>query len=300
MMGASSILKLIRLPNVLIGFFTVPLGGLLGGASTIDHWIVVGLHAISVGGFMAAWNVYNDLMDIEGDKINHPNRPLASGAVSIERARKIAMFSLVTSIIGLLGAAGWVSISGGDLSAWLPSLPIWFLALLLMIHYEFEGEHSLRLKHKGLPGNLAVSLLVGIVIVFGAAAVGNTTNPLILCVGISAFSINSAREIIKDVEDVEGDVDRETLSKRIGSDQARMVAWLMTLIGFALLFVPFGLELLPPGLLIIMVPSILTLIAAKPHIHKGNDHSAQRMLRFALLLGLIGFAIASVINDFLI
>ena len=300
MMGATSILKLIRLPNVLIGFFTVLLGGLLGGASTSDHWVVVGLHAISVGGFMAAWNVYNDLMDVEGDKINHPRRPLASGAVSIKSARKIAMVSLVTSIIGLLSAAGWVSVSGGDLSAWLPSLPIWFLALLLMIHYEFEGEHSLRLKHKGLPGNLAVSLLVGIVIVFGAAAVGNATNPLIWCVGLSAFGINSAREIIKDVEDVEGDLDRETLSKRIGSDRARMVAWLMTLFGFALLFVPFGLELLPAGLLITMVPSILTLISAKPHIHKGNDHTAQRMLRVALLLGMIGFGTASLINDFLI
>ena len=299
-MGAGSVVKLIRLPNVLIGLFTVPLGGLLGGASTVDHWIVVFLHSISVAGFMSAWNVYNDLMDIEGDLINHPNRPLASGDVSIEKARKIAMFSLVTSIFGLLGAAAWVSFSGGDVSAWLPSLPIWFLALLLMIHYEFEGEHSLRLKHKGLPGNLAVSLLVGIVIVFGASAVGNATNPLVWFVGLSAFSINSAREIIKDVEDIEGDLDRETLSKHIGSDRARMVAWLMTLLGFALLFVPFGIELLPSGLLIAMVPSILTLLAAKPHIHSGNDHSAQRMLRFAMLLGLIGFGIASLVNDFLI
>ena len=299
MMGSSSVLRLIRAPNVLIGFSTVPLGGLLGGASTVDNWIVVSLHAISVGGFMAAWNVYNDLMDIEGDKINHPGRPLASGDISIETARKIAMFSLVTSVIGLLGAAGWVSASGGNLSGWLPSLPIWFIALLLMIHYEFEGDHSLRLKHKGLPGNLAVSLLVGIVIVFGAAAVGNATNRLVWCVGLSAFCINSAREIIKDVEDVEGDLNRETLSKRIGSNQARMVAWSMSLIGFAFIFIPFGIELLPTGLLITMVPSILTLIAAKPHIHQGNDYAAQRMLRLALLLGLIGYGGASLINNFL-
>ena len=299
-MGTGSLLKLVRIPNVLIGLFTVLLGGLLGGASTIDHWIIVGFHAISVAAFMSAWNVYNDIMDIEGDKINHPNRPLASGDISTEFARKIGMFSLITSIIGLLCAAGWVSISGGDLSSWLPSLPIWFLALLLMIHYEFEGEHSLRLKHKGLPGNLAVSLLVGIVIVFGAAAVGNATNPLVWCVGVSAFCINSAREIIKDVEDVEGDLDRATLSKRIGSDQARMVAWLTTLFGFALLFVPFAIELLPSGLLITMVPSILTLIASKPHFHRGNDHSAQQMLRLSMLLGLIGFGAASLANDFFV
>ncbi|MDP6856419.1 MAG: geranylgeranylglycerol-phosphate geranylgeranyltransferase [Candidatus Thalassarchaeaceae archaeon] len=299
-MDASSIAKLVRLPNVLIGFFAVLLGGLLAGASSTDQWIVVSLHSISVAGFMSAWNVYNDLMDVEGDQINHPNRPLVSGRTSHSTARIIAMMSLIISIFGLLAAAAWVSFTEGDLSAWLPSLPIWFLALILMIHYEFEGEHSLRLKHKGLPGNLAVSLLVGIVIVFGAAAVGDATNPLVLCVGLSAFSINSAREIIKDVEDMDGDVNRETLSMKIGSNQARIVAWLMTLIGFGLLFLPFGLDLLPSGFLIAMVPSILTLIAAKPHIHSGNDHSAQRMLRLAMLLGLIGFGIASVLNDVLI
>jgi len=299
-MDTSSLMKLVRLPNVLIGFFAVLLGGLLAGASSTDHWIVVIFHSVSVAGFMSSWNVYNDLMDVEGDQINHPDRPLVSGGTSHSTARIIAMISLVISIFCLLAAAGWVSYSGGNVSAWLPSLPIWFLALILMIHYEFEGEHSLRLKHKGLPGNLAVSLLVGIVIVFGAAAVGGATNPLVWCVGLSAFSINSAREIIKDVEDMDGDINRETLSMKIGSNQARIVAWLMALIGFALLFLPFGLGLLPSGLLVTMVPSILTLVAAKPHFHSGNDHSAQRMLRLSIVLGLIGFGIASVLTDLLI
>jgi geranylgeranylglycerol-phosphate geranylgeranyltransferase len=299
-MDARSFLNLIRLPNVLIGSVTVPLGGLLGGATTVDDWIIVAFHSISVAGFMSSWNVYNDMMDVEGDKINHPHRPLASSNVTMSSARIIALMSLIISIIGLLGAAAWVSLSGNDLTAWLPSLPIWFIALILMIHYEFEGEHSLRLKHKGLPGNLAVSLLVGIVIVFGAAAVGDATNPFVWCVGLAAFSINSAREIIKDVEDMDGDVDRETLSMKIGTEKARIVAWLMALIGFFLLFLPFGLDYLPTGLLITMTPAILTLLAAKPHIHSGNDHTAQRMLRITMLLGLIGFGLASLLNDFVI
>ena len=300
MMDPNSLMKLVRFPNVLIGFMTVFLGGLLAGASNIDDWIIVSLHAISVAGFMSSWNVYNDLMDVEGDLVNHPDRPLASGSISDSTARIVAMVSLMVSIFGLLAAAGWVSISGNNLSEWLPSLPIWFLALILMIHYEFEGEHSLRLKHKGLPGNLAVSLLVGVVIIFGAAAVGEPYNPLVWCVGIAAFSINSAREIIKDVEDMDGDVNRETLSMKIGSSQARIVAWVMTLMGFALLFLPFGLDLLPSGFLITMVPSILVLLTAKPHIHNGNDYTAQRMLRVAMLLGLLGFGFASILNNYFI
>ena len=72
------------------------------------------------------------------------------------------------------------------------------------------------------------------------------------------------------------------------------------LMGFALLFLPFGLDLLPSGFLITMVPSILVLLAAKPHIHNGNDYTAQRMLRVAMLLGLLGFCAASILNDYFI
>ena len=53
-----------------------------------------------------------------------------------------------------------------------------------------------------------MSLLVGIVIIFGAASVGGLSNPLVWMVGLTAFCINSAREIIKDVEDMEGDIGR--------------------------------------------------------------------------------------------
>ena len=72
------------------------------------------------------------------------------------------------------------------------------------------------------------------------------------------------------------------------------------IIWFRLTFVPFAIELLPSGLLITMVPSILTLIASKPHFHRGNDHSAQQMLRLSMLLGLIGFGTASLVNDLFI
>ena len=116
-------------------------------------------------------------------------------------------------------------------------------------------------------------------------------------VGLTAFCINSAREIIKDVEDMEGDIGRETLSMQIGPNRARTIAWLMTLLGFASLFLPFGIEVLPSGMLLLLTPSILAIIAAKPRIHQGDDHGAQRMLRIAILLGMVGFAVAALLQN---
>ena len=208
MMDRGDASQLMRLPNTLIGGGTVFVGGLLGGAEVTTDWVTVSLHSLSVIAFMGCWNIFNDIMDIDVDRNNRPDRPLPSGRVSIDEARSFATGLLTLSVIGLLGAAGWVSYNEMDLAAWLPSLPIWFAALLLMVHYEFEGGNSLRLKHKGLPGNIAVSLLVGIVIIFGAASVGGLSNPLVWMVGLTAFCINSAREIIKDVEDMEGDIGR--------------------------------------------------------------------------------------------
>ena len=297
MMDRGDASQLIRLPNTLIGGGTVFVGGLLGGAEVTTDWVTVSLHSLSVIAFMGCWNIFNDIMDIDVDRNNRPDRPLPSGRVSIDEARSFATGLLTLSVIGLLGAAGWVSINEMDLAAWLPSLPIWFAALLLMVHYEFEGGNSLRLKHKGLPGNIAVSLLVGIVIIFGAASVGGLSNPLVWMVGLTAFCINSAREIIKDVEDMEGDVGRETLSMQIGPNKARTIAWIMTLLGFASLFLPFGIDVLPSGMLLLLTPAILAILAAKPRIHQGDDHGAQRMLRLAILLGMIGFAVAAIIEN---
>ena len=63
------------------------------------------------------------------------------------------------------------------------------------------------------------------------------------------------------------------------------------------LFLPFGIDVLPSGMLLLLTPAILAILAAKPRIHQGDDHGAQRMLRLAILLGMIGFAVAAIIEN---
>ena len=181
-----------------------------------------------------------------------------------------------------------------SLNGWLPSIGIWFLAFLLMFHYEMVVPASFMLKHKGLLGNLAISLLIGIVIVFGAAAVNGISSPLVWIVALVAMLVNAAREIVKDIEDEEGDVDRETLPKVVGAERARAIAQLLIIASFIPIVAPYAREMLPMEFLLLQCPAMLTLISVKPKLYRGEDYAAQRSLRLAMLLGLSGF-LASVL-----
>ncbi|MGZ7117984.1 MAG: UbiA family prenyltransferase, partial [Methanobacterium sp.] len=76
-----------------------------------------------------------------------------------------------------------------------------FLSSLLMIYYAYS------LKRKLIIGNLSISFLTGLCFVFGGIAVGAIVTSIYL--GFYAFLITMAREVVKDMEDVEGDREEE-------------------------------------------------------------------------------------------
>ena len=292
---AHPIWQLLRGGNALVGASTVVVGALMVKTDfTSTEAILVLLHACCVATFMGAWNAFNDVLDHEVDAKNHPERPIPSGSLTLIQAKAIGRASFLLSIVSLLAAMTVAALYSENLTSWLPSIGIWFLAFLLMFHYEMVVPASFMLKHKGLMGNLAVSLLVGIVIVFGAAAVNGIANPLVWIVALVAMLVNAAREIVKDIEDEEGDVDRETLPKLVGAERARAFAQLLIITSFIPIVAPYAREMLPMEYLLLQCPAMLVLISVKPKLYRGEDYSAQRSLRLAMLLGLSGF-LASVL-----
>ncbi len=283
---------------MLVGASTVIVGALMVKTdfSQIDVVLVL-LHALCVATFMGAWNAFNDVLDHEVDALNHPERPIPSGDLTLIQAKAIGRAAFLLSIISLLGAMTVAALFSENLSGWLPSIGIWFVAFLLMFHYEMVVPASFMLKHKGLVGNLAISLLVGIVIVFGAAAVNGISSPLVWIVATVAMLVNAAREIVKDIEDEEGDLDRETLPKKIGADGSRAIAQLLIICSFIPIVAPYAREMLPMQLLLLQSPAMLVLISVKPKLYRGEDYAAQRSLRFAMMLGLAGF-LASVLYPY--
>jgi geranylgeranylglycerol-phosphate geranylgeranyltransferase len=244
--------------------------------------IAVGMHAMSVATFMAAGNVMNDLKDVEVDRVAHPERPLPSGRVTTTAARRLATALWVASL-GLLAAG--LSL----LDAWLPSMVIWAAAAVLMVAYD----HGPDMKSRGFVGNIAISVLVGAVVVFGAAAAGAWANPVALAAASVAALVNLAREVVKDVHDMSGDEGhRRTLPMAIGAENARMVAYVIALAGLVVLYVPYQWGPLAFHQLVTQTPAILLIITTNGPLWEGRDAVVVARYRQAMLAGLVGFLLS--------
>ena len=150
---AHPVWQLVRGGNVLVGASTVIVGALMVKTSfTQIEVMLVTLHAICVAAFMAAWNAFNDVQDHETDALNHPERPIPSGALTLMQGKAIGRATFLMSIIALLGAMTVAALYSDHLVSWLPSIGIWFVAFLLMFHYEMVVPASfLSLIHISEP-----------------------------------------------------------------------------------------------------------------------------------------------------
>ena len=280
--------ELMRMKNILLASIATPVGSLLalGDLTSITNYPEVIFATTSVLFFMGAGNAMNDLRDIEIDRIAHPSRPLAREALSEVEARRIT----ITLAILSLGSLAACCLLMKDQYAY--TLTIYGIVALLMLSYDSFFE----LKNKGLLGNVSISLLVGAVTLYGASAVGEITNPLIWYVSGVVFFVNLAREIVKDCQDLDADSEtRVTLPMKIGLENSRMVAYVLTLFGIVMLYIPYWQGPFEFGQLLFQAPAMLVLITLNGPMWKGDDYVAATRLRIAMLLGLLGFILTLIV-----
>ena len=288
---------LFRFGNSLTGLIGVIFGSLLAldQIPRGDLASITILHGLSVWAFMCSWNALNDILDVEIDKLNQPNRPLPSGDISLNNAKFLTAILMCFSLFCLV-YAGYISSSIEDgLENWAPSILIWLLAIFLLTNYESSSNYSLKLKDRGLPGNFAISLSVGMVILFGAAGVFEPTEPRVLSLFFIGISYNLAREIVKDIEDMEGDEGRNTLAMRIGVEKARVLAWMILLLTMVSILAPFALEIFPASHLLLIIPGLMTIFLVKRKLAYAEDRNAQKLIKKSLQLTLLGFIVSSLI-----
>ena len=276
------IVELSRPKNVVLAAVTVPLGAhlALGGAWNAQALGLVALQTTSAICFMAAGNTLNDIADISIDSKAKPHKPIPSGRISVESSTKVAYTFSLLSIL-FMGVGAYFTEDP------YPLIAIWSIAAFLMYTYDA----GLKTKKSGLIGNIAISLMVGAVIVFGAAAVSLANTEIVIYASVVAFFANLAREIIKDCEDMDSDEGRNTLPMKIGLMNARSVAYVFILASMVTLGLAHYIGPLEYHQIVFHAPAIFILFSLNGPLFHGEDHKAQQNVRLGMLLGLIAFAI---------
>ncbi len=265
----TDLLRLVRINNLLLAAAGVLAGGwiALGGVRTPN---VLMLAAVAAVAFAMAGNVLNDIWDQAADRVNRSGgeRPLATGRV----ARGTADLCVAAGAVVGLGAAAFVN--GTAVVVGLAT----FTVLVL---------YSPVLKRRGLPGNVAVALLGGLPLMYGAIAVGHAAAGIVPW--ILAAWIHLVREIVKDIDDLAGDrtLGRRTLPLVLGARPASLVAaWL------AAAFVPLSL-VLPAAAhyrgayFLIALFAQLVVSAVASRLFTGRTQGNSRLLKGAMLVGIV-------------
>lgn len=231
------------------------------------------------GFFISSFSMtVNDIKDVEVDRVNQPNRPIASGSVSPAAARVWAGALL---ILGLLAST--------------PTGPYTFVYSLVFA--ALGWLYSDALKRRGLAGNMAVAASVAAPFPYGALLVGAMADPYILLLTSTAFLSALGREVVKGIPDVRGDmqVGHRTLAVTHGERYAASVA--------SIFFVAASLLSLMPALLglagqlylpSVLPPALLHLYLAYRISRRSEAGEALRVKRMAIpamALGLLAFTL---------
>jgi geranylgeranylglycerol-phosphate geranylgeranyltransferase len=262
--------QLFRLGNCLMGILALLLSVLIAtGTSISNYWADIVPAAVVVFFFVAAGNSLNDYMDREVDKVAHPERPIPSGKILPNTARTISIYCFAAALIASFALR-------------IEATAIVVIAMALMLTYE------LRTKKKGFSGNLTIGLLTGMLFIFGGAVVGMMDRTLIIA--LMAGLATLGREIIKDIEDVEADFDRNTLPKRIGKRNAGIVGSVAFAVAVALSPVPYLTNMFGPGYLLVVLAADAIFIYCSI-VHFRNPTRGQQFAKYAMLIALVAFLV---------
>jgi len=224
--------------------------------------------------------ILNDLFDLEVDKVNAPERPLPSGAVSKGDVIALTVFATLAGLV----------------AAYVISLP----ALLLSIIFWWIGFlYNWKFKQSGLIGNLIVAVSVAVTFVIGGIAVGDPWNRLVWFFALIAFLIDFGEEIAGDAMDIEGDRLRGSRSIAIvmGRHIALRVSASVFILTAILGFVPIVFGWLNVGYLssIIILGGVVAYNAVRLVNSETSEegHMLMRRIYLTPVFGLLIFIAAS-------
>ena len=242
---------------------------------------------LTIYGFITGFSIssysmiINDIYDIEIDKVNQPERPLAKQIISINSALSL---SLILLLIGLTSSL-LISYYNIIITA-IFSILSWF--------YNIWG------KKQGIIGNSIVASSMSIPFIFGGVITGNISL-LVWSISLIAFLSGMGREIIKTIADIKGDKIKgiKSVSIQFGSRNAMLIACGFIIISILISFIPIYLNLIQiyyiPLLIFTDLILLYSIFVLSKNYSKSESLKVKKYILYAMLFGLITFLMNSMI-----
>jgi geranylgeranylglycerol-phosphate geranylgeranyltransferase len=261
-------LEILRPFNCVMAGLAAVIGLLLAGGFDFEVAALIFLAVFLVTG---AGNAVNDYYDRKIDAVNRPERPIPSKRMSATAAfnYSLALFAASCLLAGLVNQH---------------CLAIAVLNSALLFLY------ARSLKATPLAGNLCVAYLTGSAFLFGGAASGLAGLEANLIPFFLSFLATMSREIMKDVEDMDGDRQSgaKTLPILVGKRPSAALAATFALAAVVQsYFAPFGITYL-----MIVTVADLFLLFSMIKIVKGDAAGSQRALKIGMAIALLAFLAA--------
>lgn len=250
----------------------------------------------------AAGNLHNDIHDVEADRINRTSK-LSTDNISRHS------FIIARNIFGALGVIG-----GIVYGFYISSIPV---ILIILLSALILWIYSPWLKSQGLPGNILISLLPAFVVLLLPLAEMDTLSVLdasqfgksvhhffhidtaIWFFALFACLANISREIIKDLEDIEGDriAAYRTLATQKGRKAALLVISLFTLllnaviVSFAVYLYGTGLYFTALYIVLIAVWLLAWDFRNRKARQKEDYHQQSMRMKAIMALGMLGMLV---------
>lgn len=275
-------IEILRPGNALMGGISIILVALID--KTISIPVVLAMLAVFFE--TAAGNVINDYFDYKIDLINKPDRPIPSGRISLKNGRNYGYFLFFMGTV----CGFFISYLTNN---WIPFAIVLFADVVLYLY-------AYKLKSTPLLGNLTVGFMTGFGFVFGGFSINNPTIIMTsIFLGFFALVMTTAREIIKDIEDIEGDKadGARTLPILIGAKKPAILAAILIVVDSALCpllyyYHVFGILYLP-----VIAIAVVLFIYSAIIILKSQEREvaakASKNLKIGMLIAFVAFVFGS-------
>lgn len=284
-----AVLELLRWGNCVMAGFAAVIGTLIAYLAAPDSIAVVITYepALVFGAVFlitGAGNAVNDYFDTEIDRVNRPDRPIPSGRITQTAALNMSMVIFVIGIV---------------LCYWLGPVCLLIAAFNSILLFLYAST----LKRMALMGNVAVGYLTGSTFLFGSAlevfeGTGLAATAILFLLAALA---TLAREVVKDIQDMEGDLrgGAETLPIMIGKSGASRIAAVVGITAVVLSPLPYIYNVNnafgESYLLVVLVADILFLFSINEVLFRNNAKKSSKLLKVAMFVAMMAFVVGAVL-----